>query len=158
MSVCLASRQGYDTVPAFWRQGEHTVSNARRAWISALIAMIVLVLVTITMPPYNVDPKGIVLPLQGKQAPYFGQVNIYEKLTTPANAEKLGSISLLYHAPKDTYVEQQAIVAAARHLAARAGGNALLIKQMGHTYPDTPSAMAVMILRGAVLKAAKDGE
>lgn len=133
------------------------MSNARRAWIAALIAMIVLVLVIITMPPYNVDPKGIVLPLQGKQAPYFGQVNIYEKLTTPANTEKLGSISLLYHTPKDTYVEQQVIVAAAKHLVAKAGGNALLIEQMGHTYPDMPSAMAVMILRGAVLKTVASG-
>ncbi len=128
------------------------MSNARRAWIATLIALVVLMLVIVTMPPYTIEPRGVVLPTESHQRPYFGNINIYEASTVPDSAKTVGKISLLYHTRKDTYVEQQTVIAAARQMVANAGGNALFIQQMGHTYPGTPSAMAVIILRGSVLK------
>ncbi len=128
------------------------MSNSRRAWMAAVVGIVVLLLVILTMPPYRIEPKGIVLPMQLDNAPYFGSVSFYEQSTVPNQAKVLGSISLLYHTPKDTRAEQQTIIAAAQQMSAKAGGDGLLISQLGHTYASTPSAMAVMILRGSVLK------
>lgn len=128
------------------------MSSSRRALIATLAGIVVLVFVILSMPPFDVSPKGIVLPIDGYQPANFRSVELYNKGNAPWNAKDLGSISLLYHTTQDSSVEQQTVLEVARQMTALAGGNGLLITQMGHTYPGTPEAMAVIVLRGSVIK------
>lgn len=132
--------------------GNTSVSHSGRAWIAFVAAAVVTIATIMTMPRYNVSPKGIVLPLNGHHAAFLGRVSVFDRATLPLDVKTIGAISLLYHSERDTPAAQQAVMQAARQMAAVAGGDGLMIFQMGHTYPGTPSAMAVMVLRGSVVK------
>ena len=105
--------------------------NKFRSWTALLIAALVVCTVMGTMFRYDVGPKGIVLPYSDHRS--------------------MGAVSVMYHTANDTVFEQELVEAKARALALEAGAHNLLILQSGHTYPGIPAALAVMVLRAAVL-------
>ena len=123
-----------------------------RSIISFFISAICMTLVYLSMHTYEINPKGVVLPNTDKMhLPYQGNVTIYSPLTAPFNASVIGNISIEYHNVNFTPDAEKKIIEKAKHLAAQAGGNGLIIS-IGHSVKSTPSFLQVLMLQGTVIK------
>lgn len=127
------------------------MSTTLRTIISLIIALICMAIIYVTMPTYSITPKGIVLPSDGAKQPFHGEVKLYTDLTAPLNAKVIGKISIEYHDVNPTINAEKKVIAKAKYLAAKAGGNGLIIR-IGQSIQSTPSFLKVLEAQGSVIK------
>ncbi len=126
-----------------------------RSFISFIAAMLCITAVYLSMQTYAINPKGVVLPATDQvYSPYPGNVTLYSPLTAPLNATVIGNISIEYHNVHSTRVAETKVIEKAKQLAAKAGGNGLIIS-IGHSVKSTPSFLQVLALQGTVIKTDK---
>lgn len=123
---------------------------ALRTIISVLISLMIMLIVYITMPNYFIEPRGMVLPINGFKKPYMGMVQAYSTFNSPFFPQKIGSITVEYHTHTNSLMDEEKVINYAKSLSAASGGNGIVFS-LGQSVPSTRSAMAMMVLQGDVI-------
>jgi len=117
------------------------MNTTNRTLLGIILAAIVTLIVIWTMPLYKIEPKGIVLPVDGPKTPFKGSVGQYGLLTAPFSSTTIGTISVEFHTLDFSTKNQEVLINSAKKLAAAAGGSGLVIEQILHTGNGTPAPM-----------------
>ena len=125
-------------------------SSSTRVWLSVIIAAVVVILVSWTIPKQVNQPKGLLLPAAKVRSPSDPN-NITFYGSKPPGAQTLGLVRVEQH--KSVLVAQirQQVRNKAKKLAAQVGANGIVIKFFVSTMPGAPSAMALVIFRGEAI-------
>ncbi len=129
------------------------MSSTARTFVAVIVAAIVVYLITLTMPLYTISPKGIVLPVgKGHQViANSNKVALFDELSAPISFNSIGWVNVEYHTLQGGVDVEQRVQDFAQALAAKAGGNGIIVNLKGHTLSSTPKELSIQILRGQVI-------
>lgn len=126
------------------------MSMAVRSFSGFLVAFVLVLLVIGSMPRFPVEPCGIVLPVYGAKPYVVGGMKLYEQAAMPLTAEPIGSVSMMYHTALPEAAAQRVFFKAVSQLAAKAGGNGVVLNQFFFIPSSTASGPA-LYFRGSVV-------
>lgn len=131
------------------------IDATKRTIGSLIIAAVVVVILYFTVSPVRIMPRGIVLPTGEKSSTAKivpSGVNLFTTETSPLTYQTVGYINIEYHAPQGTSTVETTLYQYAKILAARAGGNGIIIDLFGHTVSSqVPASQSFYVLRGLVI-------
>ncbi len=117
-----------------------------------ITAAIVYAILAFVKPVIAYTPHGIILPMQKST---LGHTANNVKVVAPwqSNGKKLAWVNVEYHQLKQSKQAQDNIVRFAADLVRKAGGNGLVIQQMGYQPPEAQGKpLAMYILRGVAVQ------
>jgi len=121
-----------------------------RSLVSTAVALVVVGLIVLFMPKMPLAPKGVVLPVgpvsSVKVKPE--DVAFYDSLSVPLNFKAVGWLNIRYHVLNQTSEAIEKVNAYAKELAAKAGGNGIILDIAIHA---GRSDLAVQVLEGQVI-------
>jgi hypothetical protein len=130
-----------------------SMSPNARTFVAVIASAIVVYLITLTMPLHDISPKGIVLPIATGQKVLASsdQVMLFNQFSAPLTYRSVGWVNIEFHSLEGDIDAEQRVQTFAQKLAAKAGGNGVIVNVKGHTLPSTSKELSMQVLRGQVI-------
>lgn len=125
-----------------------------RTGISVIIALIIVMALSYTLPKMQYEPRGILLPIKLSAPIDPSLVKFFDVL--PQKYKAVGAIHIVRHfspdSPSDSQIAEQKVLEKAKELAARGGANAVVIHYFAHSDPTVqPDTLAIYSLNAEAI-------
>jgi hypothetical protein len=126
-----------------------------RTVLSSVIGLLALALAIWSLPPLQIEPRGIFLPA-GKTLQPISEQNVRFLDVPPLQFKSVGNIQITRHfsanSSDDLKTAEEQILEKARQLAAQAGANGVVVRFFAHSDADMrPTALAIYRLSGQAI-------